>query len=345
MLSSAASFLAIGAGLLGQAQSTEATTWQLVRQSVAYLYHGNQPIGVAALIDDSGLFLTHMSLVQGIQTLAKFEDGSLPMSMLLIASDEHTQLALLRPSYWEMGRRRPIAISKSALERGAPVTVATAQGPIRGEFVSDSRVGVMRPSLRYMPLSEIRFESSAGKIGGSMVFASNGELIAVLGATLTKSQRALESQQEQSLSDIRSGFAPAKFGPKGLTVGYAISQDVLRRVVVGFKSPMRRVQHPTIGIFFKASTSGRGVLLVSVMPGSPAGLAGLLAGDVVLDVNGTSVNDPVELASILFSKSIGDTITIRYMRGLTKTSVNVMLVGGQVSLGLTPIGSQFPLGR
>ena len=328
MLSSAASFLAIGAGLLGQAPSSEAITWNLVRQSVAFLYHGNQPIGVAALIDDSGLFLTHMSLVRGIHTIAKFDDGSLPMSMLLIASDEHTQLALLQPSYWEMGKRQPIAVSAFALERGAPVTVATAQGPIRGEFVSDSRVGMMRPSLRYMPLSEIRFESSAGKIGGSMVFASNGQLIAVLGATLTRSQRALESERELSLSDITRGLAPDKYGPKGLTVGYAISQDVLRRVVVGFKSPTRRVQHPTIGIFFKASISGRGVQLVSVMPGSPAGLAGLMAGDVVLDVSGISVNDPVELASILFSKSIGDTITIRYMRGLTKTSVNVTLVAG-----------------
>ena len=93
-------------------------------------------------------------------------------------------------------------------------------------------------------------------------------------------------------------------------------------------SPMHRRQHPSIGIFFKASISGRGVQLVSVLPGSPAGLAGLMAGDVVLNVNGTSVNDPVELASILFSKSIGDTITIRYMRGLTKTSVNVKLVAG-----------------
>lgn len=328
MLSSAASFLAIGAGLLGQAPSSEAITWNLVRQSVAFLYHGNQPIGVAALIDDSGLFLTHMSLVQGIQTLAKFDDGSLPMSMLLIASDEHTQLALLRPSYWEMGRRKPIAISASAPNRGAAVTVATAQGPIRGEFVSDSRVGVMRPSLRYMPLSEIRFESSAGKVGGSMVFARNGALIAVLGATLTKSQRALDPQQELAIEDITRGLAPDTFGPKGLTVGYAISHEVLQRVVVGFKSPTRRVQHPTIGIFFKASISGRGVQLVSVMPGSPAGLAGLLAGDVILDVSGTSVNDPVELASILFRKSIGDTITIRYMRGLTKTSVNVKLVAG-----------------
>ena len=178
-----------------------------------------------------------------------------------------------------------------------------------------------------------------------MVFSSNGDLIAVLGATLMKSQRALESQQEFSANTLRSSLTPDKFGPKGLTVGYAISQDVLRRVVVGFRSPMRRVQHPTIGIFFKASISGRGVQLVSVMPGSPAGLAGLMAGDVILDVSGTSVNDPVELASILFSKSIGDTITIRYMRGLLKTSINVTLAGVQPSLGLTLTGSQLPVGR
>jgi len=67
-----------------------------------------------------------------------------------------------------------------------------------------------------------------------------------------------------------------------------------------------------------------------------ASLAGLLPGDVVLDVDGQSVNSPVELAVLLFKQKIGNVLKVRYSRGVQTGTANVTVIGTQPSLGLVP---------
>ncbi len=339
MLSSAASALTVLMAGLTQSQSAAPVLpgWNSVQASLAYIQDGTQVSGIAALIDDSGLFLAHKSAIKGMQVKARFQDG-MTLNLLLIKSDEHTQLALLQATYWEQGSRTPLRVAKSAVKSDAGLLVATPAGPRLGEFVADGRAGVMKPSLRYVPLSEIRLEASDDRIVGSMVFNSAGELIGVFGATLASSGRSV-----QTAPGLGRGFGGggevARFtalGPRGVTVAYALGREVLQRVVDGFRSPSHEVQHPTIGIFFKASLTGRGVYIESVIPGSPASLAGLLPGDVVLDVDGQSVNSPVELAVLLFRQKIGNVLKVRYSRGVQTGTANVTVIGTQPSLGLVP---------
>ena len=337
MLSSAVSALTVLAAGLTQSQSAAPVLpgWNSVQASLAYIQDGDRVSGIAALIDDSGLFLAHKSAVKGIQVKARFPDG-MTLNLLLIKSDEHTQLALLQATYWEQGSRAPLQVAKSAVKSDVGLLAATPAGPRLGEFVADGRAGVMRPSLRYVPLSEIRVEASDDRIAGSMVFNSAGELIGVFGATLASSGRSVQTSDGLRRS---LGTGAARFtaqGPRGVTVAYALGREVLQRVVDGFRSPTHEVLHPTIGIFFKASLTGRGVYIESVIPGSPASLAGLLPGDVVLDVDGQSVNSPVGLAVLLFKQKIGSLLKVRYSRGVQIGTANVTVVGSQPSLGLVP---------
>ena len=64
-------------------------------------------------------------------------------------------------------------------------------------------------------------------------------------------------------------------------------------------------------------------MTVSVDRDAPAGKAGLLIGDVLLDLNGQSV-DKLEAIRPLLSESVGKTIPARIMRG-----------GGLLSLDIT----------
>jgi serine protease DegQ len=66
-----------------------------------------------------------------------------------------------------------------------------------------------------------------------------------------------------------------------------------------------------------------GLMTVSVDRDAPAGKAGLLIGDVLLDLNGQSV-DKLEAIRPLLSESVGKTIPARIMRG-----------GALLSLGIT----------
>ncbi len=57
-----------------------------------------------------------------------------------------------------------------------------------------------------------------------------------------------------------------------------------------------------------------GLLVLSVQPGSPADKAGLFLGDVLLTVDGRSVDSPAALLSLLGEERIGKTLEARILR-------------------------------
>lgn len=57
------------------------------------------------------------------------------------------------------------------------------------------------------------------------------------------------------------------------------------------------------------------VIVVAVQPSSPAASAGLLMGDVVVSLGGTSITDPGDLASVLRPDHVGEDMTVSVLRG------------------------------
>jgi S1-C subfamily serine protease len=293
--------------------------WKAVQRSVVNLHDNKGELGVAVLIDDSGLFLAHSSSVGGRQARGHFHDGS-SLDLLVVTTDEQTQLTLLKALVWSQGQRKPVTVAPEPTTSKIELLAVTVEGPKSGEFVGEGKAGVMRPSLRYVPLSEIRLNASVANLGGSFIFDAHGHLVGVLGATLADDVASKAGDARTALGGGGGAFGNslAQFGPQGVTVAYALGREVLQRVVKGFVSPSHEVDHPTIGIFFKASPDGRGVLVDTVMAGSPAAAAGIEPGDVILEVDGTVVNNPVDLAALLFRKNVGDLVSVRYSRGLLR---------------------------
>jgi serine protease Do len=70
----------------------------------------------------------------------------------------------------------------------------------------------------------------------------------------------------------------------------------------------------------------QGVVLEDVAPGSSADTAGLHPGDVLLTIDGIAIQDPQQLAVVLFRKQIGDQVRFSLRRpDLTLSTVDVMV--------------------
>ena len=67
------------------------------------------------------------------------------------------------------------------------------------------------------------------------------------------------------------------------------------------------------GIYL-AEDIDKGVVVVNVSKGYPAETAGLQKGDVVLEIEGTQIEDGAHLKYMLYRYTVGDTISIKYYR-------------------------------
>jgi len=317
-------FLAASLGLAialpcQQQAALEHPAWAKVKQSVLKIDGIGQVSGLGILIDGNGNFLIHRSAIMAQPILGRVNESE-AVVLTLVAIDEQTQLALLHAENWLSKGRTGVRVALNTVA-GSSLIAATAQGPVRGEFVSDQKVGQMRPSLRYAPLSEIRLESNLGKVGGALVFDNDGALVGLLGATLTTDAdaRTAGSGGGPDVATKSDALASSKkleeklFGPQGMTVAYSLGPSVLKRVVDGFLSQDHKVKHPNIGLFFKDAAQP-GALVEAVMKDSPSEQSGPRIGDLIVEFNGEPVRGPVDLAVKLFKRNTGDVLTVKYLR-------------------------------
>lgn len=69
----------------------------------------------------------------------------------------------------------------------------------------------------------------------------------------------------------------------------------------------------------------QGVYVIDVDKGSPADGAGIKQGDIILSIDGRQVNTMLALRRIIYSKNIGDTVTLDIVSNGAKRSVKVKL--------------------
>jgi S1-C subfamily serine protease len=71
--------------------------------------------------------------------------------------------------------------------------------------------------------------------------------------------------------------------------------------------------------------AGRGLRLTGVRTGSPADLGGLLAGDVIVELDGRAVKDLYDYSDALYSHRPGDAVSITVLRNGGRMQFTVTL--------------------
>lgn len=324
LFSAVSSFLTLAGAQAGFYQQKSADPlWNQLKRSVAVIQHVSQPSGVAVLISDEGYFLAHSSSVPTGPLIPAMLDGR-PVLLEQKAADQETSLVLLKADQWVADFGTPVAVAGKEVEEGGRVTTVTINGPTISEVVSNSRIGQTADSLRYTPLSELRQEDIQTKLGGAAAFNGKGELVGILGATLPVRGNTFAGSRPGTYGggggvgaggNVINEDRTVRYGPQGLSVGYALGPVLLERVVDGFLSPTHKVQHPSIGVFFKSAGEGGGVSIEAILPESPAAGAGLKVGDTIIEANGAKVFSPIEFAVLLFNQRIGADMKLVIQRG------------------------------
>lgn len=108
-----------------------------------------------------------------------------------------------------------------------------------------------------------------------------------------------------------------------LGVGFAIpsnhAKHVADQLIAG-----EEVRHPYLGVTVAPADRG-GAVIGEVAPGSPAAAAGLRPGDIVVRIGERQVTDSNDLVSAVRSSSVGDRLSLEYLRDGTLQSTEVTL--------------------
>ncbi len=309
-------------------QKKDVTLWETSKPSVVTLLRNGVPFGQAALIDKSGWFIAHQSLMAGQQIAARAPDGRI-VQLFWRSTDAPTQTVLLQAQNWPAGLGKVVVIHDSERLEKASVIVVLPDGPLRGELVSTQMLGVLNSTRKMFPLGEVHFETTAQSVAGGLVFDEAGHLVGLLNSTLefkepVRTQR-IAAPNSKALNDIMQSFKSGGrgFGPGEVTVGYLVDAEVLRHVVAGFLSATHTVKHPAIGVYCKDAPMQDGALVESVREGSPAQAAGMQAGDIIVKMDDRSIYTQIDFARFIETKDVGDTVKVTVLRMGSPVTVSV----------------------
>ncbi len=278
-------------------------------------------LGSGFIFDSDGWILTNRHVVDDADSMTVILNDTRQLEGEVYGVDPLTDLAIVKVDATDL----PVATigSSEDLEQGQ---LAVAIGNPLGQFENTVTTGVISglgrqiiagsaQSANAERLSNLIQTDAAinpGNSGGPLL-DSAGQVIGVNTAV---------NQEAQGI-----GFA----------IPIDVAKPIMEQALAGDE-----LQRPWIGVYFVPVTKQladeeglpveEGVLIESsredvpaVFPNSPADQAGLQAGDVIVAVDGESVNAEDDLAEHVLKRSPGDTLNLRVMRGDEPREIEITL--------------------
>jgi len=313
---------------VGDLSPKEAQVWRRLQRGFVTLESQGRPMGAAALIDSSGLFLTHSASIAGQSCVGVLPNGA-RLILDEISSDTLTKLVLLQARNWSPDSATPIRVPIGDEVGHGMVFAVLPGGPIRAAFTQLNRPGFVKAEGRVIPLNEVQFEAPVDGCAGALLVDEDNELLGVLGATLSRNgamdnlayggyggPKPIEVVPGRSNgSPLARLFRPhrSRMGPSNLTVAYTAGVVVLKKVVEGFRSPDHHVGYPSLGVLCRDAIGG-GALIQAIQPDSPADRARLQSGDILIQIAGEQIKNQVDFAMVMLRQTAGERIVVQFKR-------------------------------
>jgi serine protease Do len=291
------------ASMLNELSNQMADAVDAVAASVVQVQGHRQP--ASGLVYGDGLVLTTMRAIGGDEGLHVRRHDGTALDAELAGWDPATTLAVLR--------------------------------------VKDLNVPALKPSSTAPRVGHLAL--AVARSWSNSLTASAG-IISVIGGPLRTGRRRAIDQVIRTTAPMHEGFSGGAFidstgGLTGVTtattirgttvvipagIAWAAAQRVLERGQTrqGYLGLMG--QPVTLSAAQAASTGRESALLVvGVVPSSAAASAGVLVGDILLALDGTSTVSPDDLLDLLATQSVGRQATLKLLRGNTAVDMPVTI--------------------
>ena len=270
-------------------------------------HRGGGGVGSGVVIAGDGLVLTNSHVIGGAQRVRLTFSGGTAAEARVLGDDPDTDLALLSAAL-PAGTPAAVLGNSKALRRGQLVV---AIGNPLG-FESTVTAGVVSALGRSLRASSGRLIDDViqtdaalnpGNSGGPLV-GTSGEVVGINTAMINGAQGICFA-----VSSNTAVFAVSEF----------IAHGRVRRAHIGIAAetvPLPR----RLGLAVQAQghgAGGRAIRISEIASGGPAAAAGLLAGDLLLSLDGTPIEGADDLIRLLGSARIGKPSTFAVLRGGT----------------------------
>ncbi len=287
---------------------------------------GGGAIGSGVIIDGRGYIVTNNHVVSGAQSIEVVLFDGTHLTGQVAGTDPADDLAVIKVTppkngltTLKLGDSSQLQVGEDVLAIGNPlgITQTVTSGIISalGRSVSEGQGGATIPNA-----IQTDAPINPGNSGGALV-DMQGNLIGI--PTLT----AIDPEFNTPASGV--GFAiPSN------RVAFIVPQIIQSGQVTHTGRAELGVQVTDVSASVAAQDNlsvDHGALITNVLQGGPAANAGLQAGDVIVQINSSPVNDVQSLGDVLTTQNPGETVAVHIYRGSQQLIINVQL--GELQAG------------
>jgi putative serine protease PepD len=258
------------------------------------------------VIDNAGHIVTNDHVVEdATQYRVRFGDNGEPIVAKLLGTDPSADLALLKIDPKAIKQDiRPLALGTSQSLRPGDEAIAIGspfglEGTVTSGIVSALGRTIRAPNgFSISGAVQTDAAINPGNSGGPLLDAQ-GRVIGV------------NSQIQTSGGNQNSG------------VGFAVPVDAIKRALPFLKAG-KDVPHAYLGVSTSQATSG-GAQVGSVIANGPAAKAGIRTGDRIVEIAGTPVREPDDVAAVVNTRRPNDEVRVVVERGGQRRTLTVKL--------------------
>ena len=265
-------------------------------------------LGSGFIIDAKGIVITNNHVIQGADDILIRVNGDKEYKAKIIGADPLSDIAVLEIQSKDQFVAVKFGDSDKARIGDWVIAIGNPFG--LGGTVTSGIISARNRSLglsRYEDYIQTDASINVGNSGGPL-FDMNGDVIGINTAILGQSGSigigfSIPSNSAKKVIDQLIEFGETKRGWLGVRI-----QQVTKEI-----ADVEKLDEP------------RGALVASVAENSPSDKAGVKAGDIILEFDGTNIKEMTELPKIVAQTEVGKTVEVKIWRNKKELTKKITL--------------------